>query len=1044
MNNVTGYWHSDTKLISLSENYLSGNTITRNNDPTRFYITPSADIKRARDAIQEFVHQSKDSKTIRRPGQGPVKLNALIESFRNSTCTEDFGASLDAIFIDRSWDFNAAISARNNGWESNARPILRRFLMMLWRERIILFPVCAQITGSIDDDCFGASSPCITEINSMPTIHGINWLKRALLSMWGVESLLDLTPEVLNPGILNDLTMPQYMKNNTSALYKHIFAYQAAHNREKLRHSVSDYVVSKNGSPRSMNGAKFQWAVEADVSCKQWQDLAASYLESGVRGKTVVQSALNQFLQYLIDTPEAPRDPLVFFDVRRTATKIFVGTTPYANNAILGFFDWVIETCCCNIDNETGRSIVFPWVQNPLSKQRRHDSHGGQTHRDAMPILLVEKSIEILTKDDWFWAKNLSRERREVIHDWYRYYDKKTNQWRTMWSPVRAVAIYVKLRTVLRTLQVTLLDSGEMDNYKIEMSDLEHHSYVKVKNKHPLASRNLRRPIEKGVLQTFVDETNGQLAPFLRISTNKTADLNKNISKRGYDCPWAPDDVVEKLIWLREWQERYNPVHSPVDWSDIPLLRHRRVEEDLHGMSSCFLFRNPYGANPAHPIRPDSLTELWRYLCVEVQSELATEGLVDAATGKEFVLVERDEKGNFIGLRYDLHSLRVTNVSALYKGGLPVKIIMLICGHATVPMSLYYTKYSMTEIKECTSKAEHAVMLTAQNDWARALKNQKLHDLRPLLALNSIDGLNNFIAAEQGMVFMDVGICSAGCSKCDVGVSITEDGDSTKSVRQFSPVPGGQRNCASCRFIVSGPPFLHGLNAAFNHKSLVASEVARRRTEAEKKKAILETERSTSSHFEKWDELQSATEEFYTLTVEIDQVLDEMRAVVSLISQSIIIQNSNIGRTSELDEDQKMAFVVNDLNAVKMQLEESTEFDLVDRVCQASVFFQTTRDSTSNRANLLRMRYYDKMLQREGLPPAFLDLDEETGLRSGNALSQLLQKRIGRQGTLQLIAGLKKLADFSLAPEEVYGSLTQTTAHPIGLSIKPTERSHLK
>ncbi len=56
------------------------------------------------------------------------------------------------------------------------------------------------------------------------------------------------------------------------------------------------------------------------------------------------------------------------------------------------------------------------------------------------------------------------------------------------------------------------------------------------------------------------------------------------------------------------------------------------------------------------------------------------------------------------------------------------------------------------------------------------------------------------------------------------------------------------------------------------------------------------------------------------------------------------------------------------------------------------------------------MRAYDRMLVRNGLQPAFLDMDEETTLRVGNQLSRLFTARTGRVNTLNLLEGRDTLA----------------------------------
>ncbi|MCD4484805.1 integrase family protein [Chromobacterium vaccinii] len=106
-----------------------------------------------------------------------------------------------------------------------------------------------------------------------------------------------------------------------------------------------------------------------------------------------------------------------------------------------------------------------------------------------------------------------------------------------LWSPVRAVALYLKLELPLRTFQVRMLDSGEADSWR----------YVHapggggfVLNHGALATGSAKRPYQRGV---FHRSANEKEAGFY-INTNKTADINKAENEKGYVIPWANDEVL--------------------------------------------------------------------------------------------------------------------------------------------------------------------------------------------------------------------------------------------------------------------------------------------------------------------------------------------------------------------------------------------------------------------------------------------------------------------------------------------------------------------
>lgn len=50
------------------------------------------------------------------------------------------------------------------------------------------------------------------------------------------------------------------------------------------------------------------------------------------------------------------------------------------------------------------------------------------------------------------------------------------------------------------------------------------------------------------------------------INMNKTADINKEESDKGYDIPWQYEEVQYWLAKLRDWQMKYNPISQPAKW----------------------------------------------------------------------------------------------------------------------------------------------------------------------------------------------------------------------------------------------------------------------------------------------------------------------------------------------------------------------------------------------------------------------------------------------------------------------------------------------
>src|SRR5262249_18374408 len=144
----------------------------------------------------------------------------------------------------------------------------------------------------------------------------------------------------------------------------------------------------------------------------------------------------------------------------------------------------------------------------------------------------------------------------------------------------------------------------------------------------------------------------------------------------------------------------------------------------------------------------------------------------------------------------------------------------------------------------------------------------------------------------------------------------------------------------------------------------------------------------------------------------------------------------------------KHALVVGDVEAVQAALEESTEWELADRVCKASVIYPSiaARGNLPQYANDFRLRRYDRMLRKNGLQPRFLAMHEETSLYVGNQLSSFLMLRVGRENTLRLMEGRAMFETLraTLLPEgfrrELDAALDAMVAQPLLIPPRPDER----
>ena len=401
------------------------------------------------------------------------------------------------------------------------------------------------------------------------------------------------------------------------------------------------------------------WMRDELPELEDWRALASQWIreqDTNVRGKLL---ALRRFFQdYVHDTvrkaglPTAPGAMLSrssnlpnFFNTCLKDYKVSVSRT--RNNHVHEFLEWVLLTEF-SLPDDYGRPVRALSFYNPIPFRER--GGGGQTAesvRSPLPYGYIDELRQLLaggpTFADWKWAQSaLGGEEGTVGNggatDWFEVDEKLIDKsdpdcvWRRrhlvkggpvlqMWSPVRWVALLIKLILPLRGIQVRLLDSGESDTWRYASSA---NNNVWVPNKHALKEGTERKPAQRGVFRRKPQLASSDApAVVMYINTNKTADAKLSGSEKGYEVPWLTSGPTygNPFYWLerlRNWQEKYNPVTRKVSWSELgPAHLDPKSDMQLAGfVDTCFLFRTlELGPAEAHlPLGRKSLDVPWYYL----------------------------------------------------------------------------------------------------------------------------------------------------------------------------------------------------------------------------------------------------------------------------------------------------------------------------------------------------------------------------------------------------------------------------------------------
>ena len=723
-------------------------------------------------------------------------------------------------------------------------------------------------------------------------------------------------------------------------------------------------------------------------------------------------------------------------------------------NHIHEFLNWVLDDAIA-VEDDNGHKVTPAEFHNPIPRLKGSGIVFSETVRTPLPFRYIKELRDILCPgehfSDWKWAHQAVD--HNTFGDWFevdpnlidkndpdciwrirtanvynRDYEAKnggpyrigTREIHELWSPVRAMAVYVKLQLPLRTTQVRMLDSGEADTWRYENGTWK-------LNDSPIALGTIKNPVEKGVFRRLINPEDGKVLTGFFINTNKTADIYRVEQEKGYVIPWQHDSVLYWLEKLRNWQERYNPINAPVPWTELELKHIGEIKSDhvlTERGNTCFLFRDAAACKDLRdrkkPIVLGCPDRMWFYLLSELEARCATRGeALEDGTPLRFV-----KAGSYATTHFPLHTLRVSLITAYaLEGGVPMPVLSkLIAGHARLIMTIYYVKAGVAHVTELMDEAEKRILETDQQSFRRFLANASYDQIEARAAFNNPDALSviSHQKSPVGMVVEDKGICPMGGSGCDCGGELINDAVADQRQRLYSPVPGYplEKNCVRCRFFITGPAFLPGLQAHFNSVSYQLSECSARYSTIEEQVMELEDLRQECDEknipFGRSEELNKLYRLYEQEAQKADKLANDLNASLKLVERCVkLLEQADVG-----DDNSFKLISTGSLTDIKWALME-TESDLhqLEVICENAVFYLET---DASKAILRRSQILDVMLMMNGQPPVFLKLTPDQQLRVGNELMALIKARTGSmKGAVEFIEGGARLKEFGLLDKTI-------------------------
>ena len=801
-----------------------------------------------------------------------------------------------------------------------------------------------------------------------------------------------------------------------------------------------------------------EWLLEFDSDLQQWNEYATEWVKTVVRNKQVAIACLSNFFKRYVIPYNITRSVQEFVSIKYDTPDFYEiiytekGSQTYALNCAnktVEFVDWIIEEKF-SVEDDYGNKHTPAEFKNPLTKyipDYVKSSQRNESDKNVLPYRYIKDLRNILcppnatcfkdlkfaqsagdssrTGGDWFIVDKSAIDKRDSDCV---YRSRKTSKYEQrrnglsdevyeMWFPGTAVLLLTKLLLPLRTYQVRMLDSGEMDTYKYVQS-MRNMAGEWIKNDSHLSQGTERNPFERGVLRKFKDKTTQLEMTGFFINTNKTADINKEKSDKGYDIPWQYEEAQYWLAKLRDWQMKYNPILQSAKWTELTKnhLGHIKDVRILKQMGEItFLFRDPTSIEQEHlPIASKGLELFWYKTLKQFEVQLKETTLSEGERTLKFVRPDT-EKTTY----YPLHSLRVSLITAYaLEGGVPMPILSkAIAGHARLVMTLYYTKASIPYVTDTMNQAEINILENDKKAFDRYIREAKYEQLETSVTVNDPISYQAVINAQKSgasIIISDKGICPKGCFGCDSGGTYVND-DTDKIT--YGVVPGfPEQNCVRCRWFVTSPAFLPGLVHHFNTIGYNMGETGKRVMKYQHDIELLENEKYEcelkGTIFTKHHELLKY-EQFYAQEIQKnDKLANDYNATLRLIDKCMkLIKETPSDDGFQLVTVGSISDVEISINNIEHELEQ------LQIICNGAELFLET---DASKAVLQRSQIIDLTLKNNNKTPVMFSLTEEEQLIAGNQFMRILINRAGSlKDAIPYAIGRKKLEEIGFENEFV-------------------------
>lgn len=784
-----------------------------------------------------------------------------------------------------------------------------------------------------------------------------------------------------------------------------------------------------------VNDQECLWITRISPELEQWRCLVVRWLEGEVKSYSRALDAIISLIERYIVGQGLPRDPasllskgMMFPDFYRTVCS----DSPQGvmrNNTVHRLLNWVLKTPDFADQDDDGEWVTLPSFRNPISMRDMQGMtlHLSSSNKTVMPYWHIHDLRRRIAAgknfQDWTWVHlllgNPGLDGTKAGPDWFpvdeslidlsdpdcvwrKRYRVKADPIVEMWSPVRWVALLVKLQITARMGQIRMLDSGEADTNIFRDGKF-------IQNDGLLAHGSVKNPRQQGVLRQPM--ANDSLPIVLYLNTNKTADIGKFGKDKGMICPWpqSTEYADDPYYWLNKlilWQAKYNPISKLTSWNELTAQRQLSTKHALVNAEypdTAFLFRTPETPTEATlPVAASWVHYAWCSLLKDYQNILHEQGTT-YPDGSQIRYVD-PESGNAL---ITLHGLRVSLITHLIiDGNMPPELMMKIVGHARFIMTVYYCKPGLASLHDALTEATVKLDATKDATLSRHLANLSEEQIRDFVVFSAEDwttvlSVNPADRNPIGWLPMHMGFCLAGGNTGpldgDASVPGCHNGGPMSKARPrpvFGPVEGGIRNCTRCRWLCAGKQHISGLVATLNNRQYHLYKQGDKALEAEN---IRNNLLKNKAH----DEALGKPFSYAGELRQSERLFEAAMLRLTELARDIVALNKLIERVKSLPDhdDGALALALQGDNVTLNTILEETNNELLvlAQICEDVEFFPDLDPGT---AVFEFSQLLDLAIEREGHPMVFARMSEGEKLIAANAFMRTLEKSVNPHNSL--------------------------------------------